>query len=230
MQTSVEQAGPKQLELQTPPIAVFKLIVVGDSGIGKSTFIKRFSTEIIEELVINDQNITVYKTRFATSIGVIQFNVWDLNGASVDIDSPEEFFIGADCAILMFDTMNRTSYKNLLFWFKKIQSFHESQRIPTVLVANKVDCEGRKVKAKYIIFHRRKNIAYSEVSAEANYNVEEPFLYLARALTKDKELSLVELSVLQPPSIMMDQRQIENIEIQRREADQTPFMEEDDDD
>jgi len=81
-----------------------------------------------------------------------------------------------------------------------------------------------------VIFHKRKNIAYSEISAEANYNIQEPFIHLTRALTNDKELILVESPVVQPPSIMIAPRFIEEIVTQRQEADQVPLMEEDDDD
>jgi GTP-binding nuclear protein Ran len=50
-------------------------------------------------------------------------------------------------------------------------------------VGNKVDVKDRKVKPKDIIFHRRKNLQYYDISAKSNYNFEKPFLYLARKLT-----------------------------------------------
>jgi hypothetical protein len=50
-------------------------------------------------------------------------------------------------------------------------------------VGNKVDVQDRQVKAKRIMFHRKKNIQYYDISAKSNYNYEKPFLYLARRLT-----------------------------------------------
>jgi hypothetical protein len=43
-----------------------------------------------------------------------------------------------------------------------------------------VDIKDRKVKAKSIVFHRKKNLQYYDISAKSNYNFEKPFLWLAR--------------------------------------------------
>ena len=43
--------------------------------------------------------------------------------------------------------------------------------------------QDRKVKPKQIIFHRKKNLQYYDISAKSNYNFEKPFLWLARKLT-----------------------------------------------
>jgi GTP-binding nuclear protein Ran len=45
-----------------------------------------------------------------------------------------------------------------------------------------VDVKERKVKAKTITFHRKKNLQYYDISAKSNYNFEKPFLWLARKL------------------------------------------------
>ena len=54
------------------------------------------------------------------------------------------------------------------------------ETIPIVLVGNKVDVKERKVKAKQITVHRKKNLQYYDISAKSNYNFEKPFLWLAR--------------------------------------------------
>ena len=52
------------------------------------------------------------------------------------------------------------------------------------LVGNKVDVKDRKVKAKQITFHRKKNLQYYDISAKSNYQFEKPFVWLLRRLTK----------------------------------------------
>jgi GTP-binding nuclear protein Ran len=74
-----------------------------------------------------------------------------------------------------------------------------------VLVGNKVDVKERKVKAKQIIFHRKKNIQYYDVSAKSNYQYEKPFLHLLRKISGDYELTLVEAPVLQAAEFEMDE-------------------------
>ena len=60
------------------------------------------------------------------------------------------------------------------------------ENIPIVLVGNKVDVKERKVKAKQITFHRKKNLQYYDISARSNYNFEKPFLWLARKLVRPR--------------------------------------------
>ena len=88
----------------------------------------------------------------------------------------------------------RVTYKNVPNWHRDMVRVCEN--IPIVLVGNKVDVKERKVKAKQITFHRKKNLQYYDISAKSNYNFEKPFLWLARKLVGDPNLSFVESPAL----------------------------------
>lgn len=60
------------------------------------------------------------------------------------------------CAIIMFDVTSRVTYKNVPNWHRDLVRVCEN--IPIVLCGNKVDIKDRKVKAKAIVFHRKKNL------------------------------------------------------------------------
>lgn len=62
----------------------------------------------------------------------------------------------ANCAIIMFDVTSRVTYKNVPNWHRDLVRVCEN--IPIVLCGNKVDIKDRKVKAKSIVFHRKKNL------------------------------------------------------------------------
>jgi GTP-binding nuclear protein Ran len=72
-----------------------------------------------------------------------------------------------------------------------------------VLVGNKVDVKDRKVKARQINFHRKKNLQYFDISAKSNYHFERPFLWLARKLTGKNDLTFVEEIALLPADTMI---------------------------
>ena len=57
-----------------------------------------------------------------------------------------------------------------------------------MLTGNKIEIKDRKVKAKQITFHRKKNLQYFDISAKSNYNFEKPFLWIARKLCGDDKL------------------------------------------
>ena len=126
------------------------------------------------------------------------------------------YYIQAQCGIIMFDVTSRMTYKNVPNWFRDIQRVCDN--IPLVIVGNKVDIKDRKVRAKNITFHRKKNLQYYDISARSNYNFEKPFLYLARKLVRDNNLNFVEAPALLPPEIQLDPVQTRQWETELAEA------------
>merc|ERR1712122_351064 len=98
--------------------------------------------------------------------------------------------IGGQCAIIFFDVTSRVTYKNVPSWHRDLVRVLEN--VPIVLVGNKVDVKDRKVKAKQITFHRKKNLQYYDISAKSNYQYEKPFVWLLRKMVNDNSLTLVE--------------------------------------
>ena len=125
----------------------------------------------------------------------------------------------------MFDVCSRITYSNVTKWYKDLTRVCEN--IPIVLVGNKVDVKDRKVKAKQITFHRKKNLQYYDISAKSNYQFEKPFVWLLRRLTNDPNLMLVEAPVLAPVEIAFDAEQQRAIELETQQAAEMALPEED---
>lgn len=116
----------------------------------------------------------------------------------------------------MFDVTSRITYKNVPKWYKDLVRICDN--IPIVLVGNKVDVKDRKVKAKQIVFHRKKGLQYYDVSAKSNYQFEKPFIWLLRKLVGDQSLYLVEAPALQPQEVELDPTHIKAIQEEAEEA------------
>eukprot|EP00842_Homolaphlyctis_polyrhiza_P005187 jgi/Hompol1/566/HPOL_005356-RA len=136
--------------------------------------------------------------------------------------------IQGQCAIIMFDVTSRITYKNVPNWHRDLVRVCEN--IPIVLCGNKVDIKERKVKAKAITFHRKKNLQYYDISAKSNYNFEKPFLWLARKLAGNASLDFVAAPALLPPEVEIDPTLIQQNEQDLQIAMAQPLPEEDDDD
>lgn len=132
--------------------------------------------------------------------------------------------IQAACAIIMFDVTSRISYKNVPNWYRDLTRVCEN--IPIALVGNKADMRERKVKAKTITFHRRRNLPYYDLSAKSNYNFEKPFLFLARKLTQMPDLEFTEATALLPPEIQLSNEQLQQQERELAEAASMPLPDE----
>merc|ERR1719414_2808044 len=175
----------------------FKLILVGDGGVGKTTFVKRHLTGEFEKKYVATLGVEVHPLDFDTTYGKLKFNVWDTAGQEKFGGLRDGYYIQGECAIIMFDVTSRVTYKHVPNWHRDLVRVCEV--IPIVLVGNKVDIKERKVKAKQITFHRKKNLQYYDISAKSNYNFEKPFLWLARKVCRRQDLQFVEAIAKPPP-------------------------------
>merc|ERR1712093_293956 len=183
-------------------VPTFKLILVGDGGVGKTTFVKRHLTGEFEKKYIATLGVEVHPLSFHTNFGPICFNVWDTAGQEKFGGLRDGYYIQGQCAIIMFDVTSRITYKSVPNWHRDLVRVCEN--IPIVLVGNKVDMKERKVKTKQITFHRKKNIQYYDLSARSNYNFEKPFLWIAKKLANSPHLEFAEEVTLKPAEIHMD--------------------------
>ncbi|KAL9030860.1 MAG: hypothetical protein Q9196_001059 [Gyalolechia fulgens] len=211
---------------QDPP--TFKLVLVGDGGTGKTTFVKRHLTGEFEKKYIATLGVEVHPLAFTTNFGKIQFDVWDTAGQEKFGGLRDGYYINGQCGIIMFDVTSRITYKNVPNWHRDLVRVCE--QVPICLCGNKVDVKERKVKAKTITFHRKKSLQYYDISAKSNYNFEKPFLWLARKLVGNPSLEFVAGIALAPPTVQVDEALLEQYNKEMEDAANQPLPDEDDPD
>ncbi|KAJ1936441.1 GTP-binding nuclear protein gsp1/Ran, partial [Linderina macrospora] len=178
-------------------VPTFKLILVGDGGTGKTTFVKRHLSEEFEKEYVATVGVEIHPLKFTTNKGEIIFNVWDTAGQEKFGGLRDRYYVQGRCAIVMFDVTSRITYKNIPNWHREITRICGD--IPTVICGNKVDIKERKLKPENITFHRKKNLNYFDISAKSSYNFAKPFLSLARMLFSDRNITFVKSPALAPP-------------------------------
>jgi GTP-binding nuclear protein Ran len=208
----------------------FKLVLVGDGGVGKTTFVKRYRTGEFEKKYVPTLGAEVHPMPFTTNAGKIVFNVWDTAGQEKFAGLRDGYYIEAQCGIIMFDVTSRITYKNVPNWHRDL--IRVCDHIPIVLVGNKADVKERKVKTRSINFHRKKNLQYYDISAKSNYNFEKPFLWLARKLTGNSSLELAEAPAVLPPEPghEVSEEQHAQMQAELEAARAAPLPDDDDDD
>ena len=174
----------------------YKLILVGDGGVGKTTFVSRHLTGEYEKKYIATIGAQLNTVYFDTTKGRIKFNIWDTAGQEKFGGLRDMYYEKSDCAILMFDLTSRITYKNIPKWYSDITRICE--KIPMCLVGNKCELSERKVKDKAIRF-RKENIKYFEISCKNNNNFELPFLNLIKKLLNDDSVKFIKSTAELPP-------------------------------
>ncbi|XP_066373790.1 GTP-binding nuclear protein Ran-3-like, partial [Miscanthus floridulus] len=209
------------------PYPSFKLVLVGDGGTGKTTYVKRHITGEFEKGYEPTIGVEVRPLDFTTSHGKIRFYCWDTAGQEKFGGLRDGYYINCQCEIIMFDVTSRLTYKNVPTWHRDISRVCEN--IPVVLCGNKVDVKNWQVKAKAVTYHRKKNLQHYEISAKSNYNFEKPFLYLARKLAGNMDVKFVEELALVPADVTIDVAAQQKIDKEIELAAAIPLPDEDDD-
>jgi GTP-binding nuclear protein Ran len=101
----------------------FKLVIVGDGGTGKTTFVKRHLTGEFEKKYEPTIGVEVHPLDFTTNCGKIRFYCWDTAGQEKFGGLRDGYYIHGQCAIIMFDVTSRLTYKNVPTWHRDLCRF-----------------------------------------------------------------------------------------------------------
>mmetsp|Transcript_22667 Transcript_22667/g.40806 ORF Transcript_22667/g.40806 Transcript_22667/m.40806 type:complete len:201 (+) Transcript_22667:54-656(+) len=159
----------------------FKLILVGDSSVGKSSLLLRFTDRRFEpgnELTIGVEfgarNIEVDGT-------AIKLQIWDTAGQETFRSMIRSYFREAAAAMLVCDVTNRRSFDHLTQWLSDIST--NAGSILVMLIGNKTDKDVRTVTTQELEeFAKKHGLFFIETSAKNDYNVEEAFVALSREI------------------------------------------------
>lgn len=160
---------------------VYKIVLIGDDKVGKTTMVKRIRTGEFKEKYVHTLGVEVTPLTFQTSDGNYVLNIWDVAKSRDD----SQYFVDADGWIVMFDVHNYHSYISA---FNDATYAKETGK-PMVICANKVDEPGGMDYAK-IEIGRRFDCRCILTSYKSNYNFEKPFLELIRAISGKKDINL----------------------------------------
>lgn len=155
---------------------LFKLVLIGDSGVGKSNLLSRYTRD-----EFNLESKTTIGVEFATKTiehegKVIKAQVWDTAGQERYRAITSCFYRGAVGAMLVYDICKPSSFENIARWLKELQD-HADSNIVVMLVGNKTDLRHlRAVKTEEgAAFAQTHRISFIEASAMEATNVDSAF-------------------------------------------------------
>uniref|UniRef100_A0A6C0ELN0 GTP-binding nuclear protein n=1 Tax=viral metagenome TaxID=1070528 RepID=A0A6C0ELN0_9ZZZZ len=171
----------------------FKIVIIGDSGMGKSSYVERFKSGSFLKEHKPTMGVEVSPLGFFTNKGYVIANVWDCAGKKELGMLEDAYWVGANGAMIFFDLTNPESYANTKMWLKKLRFV--CPNIPVILCGNKCDLGARINRADITLQKSDKLTLYFDLSAKSCYNQDKPFLHLFRALFKARDLAFVDAEV-----------------------------------
>lgn len=190
----MDNDGTSAVELpdstSTSKPGTYKIVLVGDGGTGKSSYVARLNCEGFLKEYVATLGVEKSEILVDTSHGEALVVLWDTAGQEKLGPLRDGYYKGADAAIIFFDVTSRVTYKNVPNWHKDIHRVEAD--IPVVLCANKIDVKERKVKGKSITYPSKHKIGFYEISVKDRISLKQPLEYLLQQLTKEPELAVKE--------------------------------------
>ena len=157
--------------------AKYKILILGDSKVGKSCFLTRYADNTYKEDYLSTIGMDYKIKNYELEDGrIIKLYIWDTAGQDKFRSITSNFYKGADGIILIYDITDKKTFNSVRNWINNIQE-EAPDKVALVLAGNKVDDEknrevqesqGKKIADEY-------SLPFFECSAKSDINVTQTF-------------------------------------------------------
>ena len=183
---------------------LFKLVLIGDSGVGKSCLLLRFADDSFTDSYISTIGVDFRFRTVNIDMKTVKLQIWDTAGQERFRTITSAYYRGAHGIIMVYDVTNHESFEHVDEWLSEVNR-HASDSTLKLLVGNKADLsDDKKVSSQEAEkFAQTLGISFLETSAKNATNVEAAFLTMAKQLIQAKELIGVKQNNPNPGNVVI---------------------------
>ncbi|CAB1102865.1 unnamed protein product [Ectocarpus sp. CCAP 1310/34] len=161
-----------------------KVILLGNSGVGKSNLIARFHNNDFSEDFESTVGVEFVTKRITVDGVPVKLQIWDTAGQERYASMMKTYYRKAKGSLLVYDVTNRSSFVGLEAWRKHLEA-NADPRCVSIVAGNKSDVSDQLVSPKDgEAYARQRGMAFISTSAKTGDNVEEAFVTLARNILR----------------------------------------------
>ena len=164
------------------PDFLFKLVLIGDTGVGKSCILLRFADDAFTESYISTIGVDFRFRTIKVENKTVKLQIWDTAGQERFRTITSAYYRGADGIIMVYDVTSQDSFTHVNDWLNEVNRY-ASEGTCKLLVGNKSDRTDKVVQYEAAkAFADGLKIPFLETSAKNASNVEQAFLTMASEL------------------------------------------------
>jgi len=167
---------------------LFKLVLIGDSGVGKSCLLLRFADDAFTESYITTIGVDFRFRTIEIDKKVVKLQIWDTAGQERFRTITSAYYRGADGIVMVYDSTDKESFAHIDDWLLEVNRY-ANESTCKILVANKSDLSTEQAVSRSEAETKAKDLGIGliESSAKNKTNVEEAFTMIARELVAMRE-------------------------------------------
>ena len=162
----------------------FKIIVIGDSGVGKSCLTNRATTNLFEETYSATVGFEFLSFNVKINDKVVKLQIWDTCGQELYRSLITNFYRNSSLAIIVYAINSKDSFDNIEIWLRELRT-HSNPDAKVFLIGNKIDLENeRKITKEQGENYAKTNKLdlFIESSAKTGFNSKKIFIKAAKML------------------------------------------------
>ena len=169
---------------------ILKLLIVGDSTVGKTNFIMRFINDKFNESYMTTSGIDLKSKDIEIKNKNIRIQIWDTAGQEKYRAITRNLFLKVLGVLIIYDITNEKSYNNLKTWVQLIREDCGSH-MQIIIVGNKCDLDSeRKINQEEVLkYARKEKIEYIETSCKTGENVQKAVKTICEKILENNDLS-----------------------------------------
>ena len=174
----------------------FKIIVIGDSGVGKSCLTNRATINLFEDTYTATVGFEFLSFNVKIDGKIIKLQIWDTCGQELYRSLITNFYRNASLAIIVYAINSRDSFENIEMWLRELRT-HSNPDAKVFLIGNKVDLDNERVITKEqgeTFYKTNKLNLFIESSAKTGFNAKRVFIKAAKLLL-DEHLKYKEAGI-----------------------------------
>lgn len=207
----VEPAKTTNTQSRQDEKIVAKVVIVGDSKVGKSCLLNRFCGDTFTSSYIATIGADIRMKIVDVEGQRVQMQIWDISGQERFMALRDAFYRNAMGSFLVFACNDRDSFNNIAKWLKGV-NLHASENAYKILVGNKCEVPDRAVSCDEArAFAEAFGLEYMEVSAKDKIKVDDIYdlmtkTVVQRGITNNKEEETVTSNSTGGPSQLKQEK------------------------
>jgi len=155
---------------------IFKLLLIGDSGTGKSSILNRFSDDTFNPAFISTIGIDFKVKTIEIDNYKIKLQIWDTAGQERFRAITSAYYRGSIGIFLVYDITSQKSFDDVKSWLHNIK-LHNDEKMLITLIGNKSDLQNKRVITTKMgnNFAKENDLDFYEASAKNNENIDQIF-------------------------------------------------------